>query len=870
MRIDVPSLCVVALVGASGSGKSTFAKKIFKPTEVLSSDFFRALVSDDESDQSATAAAFDCLFHVAGKRLDAGKLTVIDATNVQKTAREKIVQLARAQNCHAVAIVLDLPEEICQARNSLRAERNYPPRVVKNHVRELKHSLKYLQREGFRYVHVLRSAEEADAAELVRTPLWNDKREDCGPFDIIGDVHGCYDELCELLECLGRTVDRENCRALAADGDEKRKAIFLGDLCDRGPENVKTLRLVMDMVENGLALCVPGNHDVKLLKLLKGAEVHLTHGLAVTAGQMKSEPPEFRERVVKFLDGLVSHYVLDGGRLVVAHAGLKEKLQGRASGKVREFCLYGETTGETDEFGLPARLDWTREYRGKATVVYGHIPSAEITTLNNTFCVDTGCVFGGRLTAFRYPEKELVSIPARREYYAPAKPLADALREDKKNGRARDDLLEIQDVLGKRRVETRLRGLVTVEEQNAAAALEVMSRFAADPRWLVYLPPTMSPCETSGLEDYLEHPAEAFGYYKRRNVQRVVCEQKHMGSRAVIVLCRGADTARSRFGIDGENDRPVGLIYTRTGRGFFGEADADKERKILLRLGVVLGKTGFWGEFDTDWVCLDTELMPWSAKARELLVEQYASVGRAGWNGLAGAITALEQTTAPQTRSWTVDAKTSGQNVDLSAVLETYKRRRESLSLYIDAYRRYCWPVRSVEDCRIAPFHILATEGRVWNDADHLTHMNTIERYMTGIDPLFMATDHLVVDLADDNSIAAGVDWWMRLTDTGGEGMVVKPLDFIDRNKTELLQPAIKCRGKEYLRIIYGPEYTLGDHMARLKKRSVAKKRRLALTEFALGMESLERFVRKEPLYRVHECVFAVLAMESEPVDPQL
>jgi len=420
MRIEIPAFCVVALVGASGSGKSTFAKTKFKATEVLSSDFFRALVSDDENDQSASQAAFDSLYYVANKRLDAGRLTVIDATNVQKTARGKIVAMAKEQDCFAVAIVLDIAPDICIERNRQRQARGFGPRVVANHVHDLRQSLRHLQKEGFRYVHVIKTPEDADHAEIVRVKLWNDKRGETGPFDIIGDVHGCYDELCALLEKMAYAVNKESCTATPPEG---RKAVFLGDLCDRGPKNVEVLRLVMGMVGEGKALCVPGNHDAKLLRYLRSGKAALTHGLALTVEQLQNEPHEFRDKVVGFMDSLVSHYVLDGGKLLVAHAGLKEKLQGRSSGRVREFCLYGETSEETDGFGMPVRINWAEEYRGRPLVVYAHTPSMEVQKLNNTIRIDTGCVFGGKLTAYRYPENELEQIAAAREYYAPTKPL---------------------------------------------------------------------------------------------------------------------------------------------------------------------------------------------------------------------------------------------------------------------------------------------------------------------------------------------------------------------------------------------------------------------------------------------------------------
>ena len=277
----------------------------------------------------------------------------------------------------------------------------------------------------------------------------------------------------------------------------------------------------------------------------------------------------------------MSHYVLDGGKLVVAHAGMKQEMQGRGSGKVRDFALYGETTGETDEFGLPVRHDWASEYRGAAMVVYGHTPVPEPEWLNRTVNIDTGCVFGGKLTALRYPEKEFVSVPAARTYCEPARPFlppeeqAPALSAQQ----AHDQVLDAEDVLGKRIVPTRLRGNVTIREENAAAALEVMSRFAADPRWLIYLPPTMSPCETSGEPGLLEHPAEAFAYYRSQGAPQVVCEEKHMGSRAVVVACRDEAAARERFGVTtGE----LGIVTTRTGRRFFN--DADLERRFLDRV----------------------------------------------------------------------------------------------------------------------------------------------------------------------------------------------------------------------------------------------------------------------------------------------
>ena len=847
MTLTIPELSLVVLVGPSGCGKSTFARTHFTPTEVLSSDAFRALVSNDENNQSATDDAFAALHYVAARRLKRGHLTVVDATNVQPEARKPLVALAREYHVLPVAIVLDLPERVCHERNHTRPDRAFGPHVVRNQRSQLHRSIRGLGREGFRHVHVLKTEEEVAAAAIQRQPLWNNRRSDPGPFDVVGDVHGCCDELEELLDKLGYARTDGHAWIHPAG----RKVIFVGDLIDRGPRVADTLATVMAMSAAGSALAVPGNHDVKLVRKLDGRDVRIAHGLAQTLAELEARPPEFRTAVREFLDGLVSHYVLDGGRLVVAHAGMKEEMQGRGSGKVREFALYGETTGETDEFGLPIRYNWAAEYRGTASVVYGHTPVPEPEWLNRTLNVDTGCVFGGRLTALRWPEKEIVSVAARAVYADPVRPLQPAPAAALNAQQANDDLLDIDDVRGKRLVTTRLLRSVTIREENAAAALEVMSRFAANPKWLVYLPPTMSPSETSDVEGLLEHPAEALGYYRAAGVATAVVQQKHMGSRAILIVCRSAEAARERFGILEDED---GICYTRTGRRFFDNAAL--ERALLANVREVLDRSGFWTELRTDWVCLDCELMPWSAKALELVRQQYAAVGAAARVGLTATVDALQRTAA--------------RGIDVAAALDRERTRLDLATRFVQAYRHYCWPVESLRDIRVAPFHVMATEGAVHTDKDHAWHMETIRRFASGGDDLLMRTPYEVVDLADPDAEAAVTAWWTTLTGSGGEGVVVKPLPFVAMGARGLVQPAVKCRGREYLRIIYGPEYTLPDNLGRLRQRGLSGKRSLALREFALGVEGLERFVAREPLRRVHECVFGVLALESEPVDPRL
>src|SRR3984893_5762837 len=534
---------------------------------------------------------------------------------------------------------------------------------------------------------------------------------------------------------------------------EGRKAIFLGDLVDRGPKIPEVVRLVMGMVEAGTALCVPGNHDMKLLQKLRGSDVKMAHGLADSVAQLEPESPDFKSKIAAFCDGLISHYVLDDGKLVVAHAGMKEEMQGRGSGAIRSFALFGETTGETDELGLPVRYNWAADYRGKAMVVYGHTPIAEPQWLNRTINIDTGCVFGGKLTALRYPEKEFLSVPSHRTYYDPVKPLVSAESTTSLSQQhEQDDVLDIDDVIGKRIVETRLHGNLTVREENAIAALEVMSRFASNPKWLIYLPPTMSPSETTKQPVLLEHPAEAFAYYRKEHVEKVICEQKHMGSRAVVIVCRDRDAALRRFGIVQDE---IGVCTTRTGRRFFN--DDVLEREFLGRVQAAVTNSGLWEELASDGVCLDCELMSWSSKAQDLLRQQYAPTGAAARAGLATSITAL---------------RTASKRVpEASELTGRYEERRVMAEQYVEAYRRYCWTVHSLADLKLAPFHLLATEGAVHTEKDHLWHMETLARICQADPGLLLATPFQVVDLTDKVEQEKGMKWWEELKANGGGGM---------------------------------------------------------------------------------------------------
>ncbi|WP_436698644.1 polynucleotide kinase-phosphatase [Nocardioides sp. BYT-33-1] len=836
IELRVPATGLVLLVGVSGSGKSTFAREHFKATEVVSSDFCRGLVADDENDQSATADAFDVLNYIVGTRLRRGLLAVVDATNVQQAARAELVRLAKSHDVLVDAIVLDVPEAVAVARNASRPDRDFGRHVITRQHRDLRRSLGRIRKEGFRRVHVLRGPDEIAAASVVRERSWNDRREVTGPFDVIGDVHGCASELRTLLAELGWLLTYDDSgAAVGATHPDGRLAVFVGDLVDRGPDTPGVLRLVMGMVAAGTALCVSGNHEAKLVRALKGAKVTVAHGLAESLDQLAAEPEDFRARALTFMDGLISHYVLDGGRLVVAHAGLKEAYHGRSSGRVRAFALYGDTTGETDEYGLPVRYPWARDYRGEAMVVYGHTPVPDAEWVNNTICLDTGVVFGGALTALRYPERRLVSVPAEQEWYEPVRPLAPAA------GDRDPSVLAIDDVAGARWIDSPHAGKVKVPEENAAAALEVMSRFAVDPRWLVHLPPTMSPVATATEDGFLEHPAQAFDEYAGWGVTEVVCEEKHMGSRAIAVIAGDAGVAERRFGIA---DGSTGTVFTRTGRPFF--ADAAVTGALVDRLRVAAAP--LFASLDTDWLVLDCELLPWSAKALGLIKDQYAAVGAAAREALPAAADVL--------------ARAAARGLDVAAAADRMARRQADAAAFREVYAAYCRPTDGLDGVTVAPFQVLAAEGRVLAHTEphpwHLEQLAALEG------DLITPTRHRRVDLTSAADRDAATRWWLDLTAAGGEGMVVKPAHLVDTR----VQPGLKVRGREYLRLVYGPDYT--GALDVLRQRHLGRKRQLALREHGLGLDALTAFVGREPLWKVHQAVFAVLALESEPVDPRL
>jgi protein phosphatase len=354
---------------------------------------------------------------------------------------------------------------------------------------------------------------------------------------------------------------------------------------------------------------------------------------------------------------------------------------------------------------------------------------------------------------------------------------------------------------------------------------------------------------TASSGTVLEHPDQAFDAYREMGVDEVVCEEKHMGSRAVLLVCASADAAAERFGIGSA----AGAVWTRTGRPFFAP---DLGALLLDRVRAAAATAGLFDELGTSWLLLDSEIMPWSVKAGQLLRDQYAAVGASAHAALPAAVSSL--------------SAAASRGVDVAALLERTSARLGNADGFTAAYKRYCWPVTGLDGVRVAPFQVLASQGASHAARPHRWHLAMAARLAAADPSLFTETRHVQVDTSDPSSRDSATSWWSSLTASGGEGMVVKPAAALVRGAKGIAQPGLKVRGGEYLRIIYGPDYTEDVNLARLRMRAVGRKRSLALREYALGLEALDRVAQGEPLWRVHECVFGVLALESEPVDPRL
>ncbi|MDO0824222.1 polynucleotide kinase-phosphatase [Desulfosporosinus nitroreducens] len=865
-QIALPHAGIVLLVGPSNSGKTTLLnqlveREVLLRSEIVSSDQFRVLVSDmdyidlkkhskDEQEvlyakyQQISQSAFEAMSVLINTRCALGKLTVVDATHLWPEDRKNYIILASKNHVSAMAIVLDLPEKILLDRD---AQRELPRgrNRIKQQVRNFKNNLHSLKTEGFSTVNIL-NERQLEQSTFIR--LSNPLVKEAGAgLDFIGDIHGCYDEFLELLDKLGYNQNEEGLYV----HPEGRKLVSVGDILGRGPKSIACIKFFQEHVEQDLAYMVDSNHGWKIARWLSGRKVELTHGDEKVAAEFehyehnqgKEATDRFKEQVKNFLLAAPSNLVFSKNGvegIVATHAGIRDTYIGKQSNRISDFCRYGDTDGVYDD-GKPIRKDWFVEHQSGEIIVWGHDPNPQPLVVNNTINIDQGVVSGGRLTAYRYPKKVFVWVEAHKDYAEDPESLLQKWKKE------RFSPPNIQSFLSGYSVNTEDYGEIRIKEEYVKSSIEEVSHYTVPIEELVYIPPTMSPApEPSSLQDYLEHPKEAFDYYRDQNVTKMVVEKKHMGSRAILLLFKDEESAVNYVG-----SPTLGTIYTRTGRTFFDQA---MTQMIVRQLNADLKSADYFAKHKTDFVLLDAEVLPWNLKAKELISAQYAHVSEVALMDRRKILEKLEQA---QEKGW-----------DVSSWIEEFKLKLGNAKVFREVFQKYCWDTQGIEGIKIAPFHVLAQSEQTFFDQSHIWHMEQ-NRELAKLSDLFIETEFKVV--MDEASEQEAIRWWQEITEDGHEGFVVKPETYIARNnKGRIIQPAIKVRGRKYLHIIYGIDYLQPENLTRLKNRNVSRKQRHALMEFALGIEGVKRFVRTESVARIHECVLATLALEAEPVDPRL
>ncbi len=857
MEINLPQLSLVILLGPSSPGKRTFAEKHFHKDDILSQELFLEMVAGPNRSPHTLADAQAALEFVLEKRLRNGLFTVVDGSHFSKASRKLLCQTSKKSHIPVFGIWLDSPgEDLHQRFENSNALSSRMSRV-RQQTEEPDQYTTELKAEGFSNVYHLASEQEIDDTSINLEPLPCNHREVNGPFDLIGDVHGCLDELILLLTRLGYkiipgTVGEYTYKVIPPKG---RRAVFVGDLVHRGPDSLGVLKLTMDMVRSGIAFCVTGNHDDKLKRYLLGQEIKTDHGLANTISQMNKEDEAFHSKVKHFLQGLPDHLVLDGGSVTVAHAGLKEAMQGRQSSEVRSFCLYGDITGEKDELGLPVRYDWAREYKGESIVVYGHIPVPEAIWRNNTINIDTGCVYGGSLTALRLPEKEIVSVPAAKVYSEPRVPLVMNL-PDSQQDKSRE-FIDFDRITAGNLVSTRNKYSVTIREQALPPVLEFLELGGLDPKWLIYLPPRLSPADPSTLPGYLEHLTEALNYYTEKGTDKVLVEEMHGGEEVTIVLAKDEASAIKRFNI---REKRIGTVINSKGQPYFDARPIEQD--FLESFRKVLDHLKLWEVFHTDWFCITGEMTP-GAKNWKELATNYHRLNSAAKISLTASSDALLAATQA--------------GLDVQSLLVSNSVYQDYHERFARVLAMYDLPFARLEDYCFYPSCLLASEGKTYFDKEQIWHReiwgnlasprNAIQELCGD---LFKAPSYQWVTLNSIEEKQKAIAWFELLSERGSAGVIARPASLVMEAEGELVQPGLTVRGREFLRLIYGMDYDRPDLLERHRMRKLEDIRHLTVRQLALGIEALSRFVEKQSLTDVYVCIFALLALQTEDIDPRL
>lgn len=780
MMISIPEFSLVIMIGGTGSGKTTFVNKHFSPDEIISSDTIRKMITGAEGNEDNTVV-FSYMNTIISERLKRKLTTVVDATHLNEESRHDMIMLAKKYYALPIAFVMNTSLTKCLENNNNRVD-SRPEYVVRNHNR-IARSL-YPKYEGFSQIEKI---DYENDYIISRHVLRNNKKSVHGPFDIIGDIHGCYDELIDLMKKCGYIIKihqgphRIIHTIYHLDG---RKLVFLGDLCDRGPKIMESMFLVMDIVNSEMGYCVRGNHDQRFLDYLEGKEVSHTHGFKETIEQLSVYDGHKRDihmELKKFFSTMNSYILFDDGKLVASHCGIDKNMIGGAGIMVSNRCVFGNT-----RLTAKKRYEWIYENDTKALQVFGHLSVMDSKFINNAICLDNGCVYGYKLTALKYPELSLVSENAHSIHYK------------------HDDILTLEPMCKKYILTldaaklTELRGVPcidgfeSIDKPGLEKAFESVVRFC-DVNKITYIPPTTATAGGRIIDGCLEHPEHAYNMY-RKYTNYIYGQEKHMGSRCVIVIARDRMIMKNIFGIDA-----IGFTQSRSGRQFLNDNDEKRFIEILYNR---IEENNLWNILG-NWIVFDGEMLPWSYKAEGLIRDTFLAT------------------------SCAIQSKQAQEDyVDIN---------KYDINAFQKACMNYASPYKTFDDLEYAPFHILVSEKIKGYTMDHQWHMNIIS-HLRG--RYIRMTKMIHVNLEDTSSQKQATNMWTDLISNGCEGMIFKSPSLNYHHDNELVIMGIKVRGPEYLRLVYGADYL--NNLESLSKRKLKSKQFLSKKGNAFGLQVLE------------------------------
>jgi hypothetical protein len=692
--------------------------------------------------------------------------------------------------------------------------------------------------------------------------LRNDLIIDIGNgLDIMGDGHGLLKSRLDLIEKAGYVV----CDDGIYRHPSGRKLVYLNDETGKGCEpddrveygkypSIAMANMMMKQVKAGEAYAVDSNHNYKLWRFLEGRNVIMQNGDELVEQEFinfekeygKEKTLQLKSELLDFLKNLPSHLIIqDNGinRAVVVHAGIKEEMIGKKSNEIRDYCRFGPKNDESENIEeIPNRIDWTKEYNGAPLIIWGHDPRPEPRIINNTINLDQGGYCGHKLTLMRYPDMEFVHVNVNKSYV-----------EDEKNAimkfyNNRFEIPSINSYINGINLEIDGKE-INCHHKDVAYALDLVSTRTVSLEELFYVAPTMSPTpKVSKLDNFLEHPNEAFEYFIENDIKKVVAQKKHMGSRALITLFKNEEIGKKYI-----NKNKKGFILSRNNIRFF---NIEQEKQYVDRLVEDLTKHNFFEKYDTDLLILDCEILPWNLKANSLITNQYGLVSNTSRYVRNHKLEILKELFN--------QGKVSKEDVEKQInLLENSKK-------FHDVFSFYCWNIEDINNVKIAPFHILSFSKESNFNRNHEWHMG-ISKELSMMSSLFIETPYMIINLDNEQEKNSCIKWWKEITEDGHEGIVIKPYKFISKNKNgEIVQPAIKVRGKEYLRIIYGMDYLEKENLEIIKQRSAHKKMKKAISQFLLSVESINRFINMDKIENILECVLASMSIDNEFTDPRL